>query len=139
MVYPGGGYNHLGMTYVDNLVAGVILAATVPGAAGRLYHITDGEDVTCREVLDAIAGALGVPPPRRSVPFFAVYAIAALLEGLAKAVRSASPPPITRYGARLVACDSRYDIGRARRELRYRPIVSFREGVARLACGSPRA
>jgi len=133
MVYPGGGRNHLGMAYIDNLVEGVILAATVPAAAGRLYHITDGEDVTCREVLDAIAGALGVPPPRRSVPFPVVYAIAALLEAVAKAVRSASPPPITRYGARLVACDCRYDIGRARRELGYRPLVSFREGVARLA------
>jgi len=103
MVYPGGGYNHLGLAYVDNLVEGLILASTVPAAAGRLFHITDGEDVTCREVLDAIAAALGVPPPRRAVPFPVVYAIAALLEGVAKAVRSSSPP------------------------------VSFREGVARLA------
>ncbi|MHB8837247.1 MAG: NAD-dependent epimerase/dehydratase family protein [Candidatus Methylomirabilia bacterium] len=133
MVRPGGGFNHLGLAYVDNLVHGVILAATVPAAAGGLYHVTDGEDVTCREVLDAIAAALGVPPPRRSVPFRLVYAIAALLEWAAKAVRSASPPPLTRYGARLVACDCRYDIGRARRELGYRPPVSFREGVARLA------
>ena len=84
MVYPGGGRNHLGMAYVDNLVEGVILAATAPAAAGRLYHITDGEEVTCREVLDAIAGALGVPPPRRSVPFPVIYAIAALLEGSRK-------------------------------------------------------
>jgi nucleoside-diphosphate-sugar epimerase len=67
------------------------------------------------------------------VPFPVVYAVAALLETVAKAVRSESPPPITRYGARLVACDCRYDIGRARRELGYRPPVSFREGVARLA------
>jgi len=132
LVYPGGGRNYLGMAYVDNLAEGVILAATVPAAAGRVYHITDGEDVTCREALDAIAGALGVPPPRRSVPFPVVYAIAALLEAFAKAVRSVSPPPITRYGARLLACDCRYDIGRARRELGYRPVVSFREGVARL-------
>jgi nucleoside-diphosphate-sugar epimerase len=132
MVYPGGGHNHLGMAYVDNLVESVILAATVPAAAGRLYHVTDGEDVTCREVLDAIAGALGLPPPRRSVPFPVVYAIAALLEAVAKAVRSSLPPPLTRYGARLVACDCRYDIGRSRRELGYRPLVSFREGVARL-------
>jgi len=133
MVYPGGGYNHLGMAYVDNLVEGVILAATAPAAAGRLYHVTDGEDVTCREVLDAIAAALGVPPPRRSVPFLVIYAVAALLEAAAKVARSVSPPPITRYGARLVACDCRYDIGRARRELGYRPVVTFREGVARLA------
>ena len=132
MVYPGGGRNHLGLAHVDNLVEGVTLAATVPAAAGGLFHVTDGEDVTCREVLDAIAGALGVPPPRRSVPFPVVYAVAALLEGLWKAARSATPPPITRYGARLLACDCRYDIGRARRELGYRPSVKFLDEVGSL-------
>ncbi len=139
MVYPGGGGNLLGMTYVDNLAEGVILAAITPAAAGGLYHITDGEDVTCREVLDGIAGALGVPPPRRAVSFPVVYAVAALLEGLARGVRSVNPPPITRYGARLVACDCRYDIGKARRDLGYRPRVSFAEGVARLAAASRQA
>jgi nucleoside-diphosphate-sugar epimerase len=134
MVYPGGGYNRIGMAHVDNLVAGLLLAASAP-AAGRLYHLTDGEELSCHEVLDAIAAALRVPRPRRSVPFAVVYALAALLEGAAKAVRSATPPPITRYGARLVACDCRYDIGRIRRELGYRPVVSFRAGVERLAGG----
>jgi len=139
MVYPGGGRNHLGLAYVDNLVQGLLLAATVPAAAGGLYHLTDGEAVTCREVLDAIAAALGVPPPRRSVPFAVIYAFAALLETLYRAVRSASPPPITRYGARLVSCDCRYDIGRARRELGYRPAVSFAAGIERLAAAAAAA
>ena len=104
MVYPGGGRNHLGLAYVDNLVAGVILAATAPAAAGRLYHVTDGEEVTCREVLDAIAGALGVPPPRRSVPFPVVYAVAALLEAAreSRAQRhAAADHPVRRAPGRL--------------------------------------
>jgi len=33
---------------------------------------------------------------------------------------------------RLVACDCRYDLGKARRELGYRPLVSFRDGIAGL-------
>jgi nucleoside-diphosphate-sugar epimerase len=139
MVYPGGGGNLLGMTYVDNLVAGVLLAASVPAAAGRLYHVTDGEDVTCRELLDALAAELGLAPPRRSVPFGVVYAAAWLLELVARAVRSATPPPITRYGARLVACDCRYDISRARRELGYEPVVPFAEGIARLGAAAREA
>jgi hypothetical protein len=131
MVYPGGGRNHLGMAYIDNLVEGVILAAIVPAATGRLYHITDGEEVTCREVLDAVAGALGVPPPRRSVPFPVVYAIAALLEGREsrhserrRRSRLRRPPG----GLRLPL---RHRQGAAR--ARYRPVVSFRRG------GAPRA
>ncbi|HWR96889.1 MAG TPA: NAD-dependent epimerase/dehydratase family protein, partial [Candidatus Methanoperedens sp.] len=132
MVYPGGGGNRLGLTYVDNLVAGVLLAAAVPAAGGGIYHVTDGEEVTCRELLEALAGEFGLPPPRRSVPLPVVLAVATLLEWWARAVRSAAPPAITRYGARLVACDCRYDSGRARRELGYRPVVTFAEGIARL-------
>jgi len=32
----------------------------------------------------------------------------------------------------LVACDCRYDIGKARRELGYRPVVGFNDGIAGL-------
>ncbi len=132
MVYPGDGGNLVGMTHVDNLVAGVLLAATAPAAAGNVYHVTDGEEITCRRLLEALAGELGLAPPRRGVPLPVVLAAATLLEWGARAVRSATPPPITRYGARLVACDCRYDIGRARRELGYRPVVSFDRGLAQL-------
>lgn len=129
MVYPGGGGNSVGLTHVDNLVAGVLLGASVPAAAGGLYHVTDGEEVTCRELIDALAGALGAPPPRRSVPFAALYALATLLELSARAARKPSAPLLTRYGVRLLACDSRYDVGKAVRELGYRPPVSLRRGV----------
>ena len=132
MIYPGDGGNLLGMTHVDNLAEGVLLAATVPAAAGNVYHVTDGEEVTCRALLEALAGELGLAPPRRSVPLPLVIAVAALLEWGARAARSAVPPPITRYGARLVACDCRYDSGKARRELGYRPVVGFAEGIAGL-------
>ncbi|HEY3384240.1 MAG TPA: hypothetical protein VGK32_20980 [Vicinamibacterales bacterium] len=40
---------------------------------------------------------------------------------------------ITRCGVRLVACDCRYDMSKARGELGYRPQVSFCAGVRELA------
>ena len=52
---------------------------------GTLHHITDGEDVTCREALDAISGALGARP--RAV---SGGSRAALLEALRTALASAS-------------------------------------------------
>ena len=116
MVYPGDGGNLLGMTYVDNLAEGVLLAATVPAAAGNVYHVTDGEEVTCRELLEALAAELGLAPPRRSVPLPLVMAVAALLEWGARAARSATP-----------AADHalRREAGRVRLPLRHR------EGAAR--------
>jgi nucleoside-diphosphate-sugar epimerase len=136
LVLVDGGRNRIGLSHVDNLVAGMLLAAEAPAAAGRLYHLTDGEELTARAAIEAIAGVLGVPPPRRSLPFAAVLALAAVLEGAARLARRPRPPAMTRYGVRLVSCDCRYDLARERGELGYAPRVSFRDGVRALA-GDP--
>jgi len=59
------------------------------------------------------------------------------MEAWAKLRRQAIPPAFTHYGVRLVACDSRYDIGKAKRELGYQPTMTFRQGVAALAAALP--
>ncbi len=127
-----GGRNLLGLTHVANLVHGLLLAAESGAAAGRLYHVTDGEEITAREALDAIADALGVRRPRLPLPFGLVLGAAALVEAASRALGRTSPPPVTRYGVRFVSCHARYDVGRARRELGYEPVVAFREGVTSL-------
>ena len=103
--------------------------------------MTDGEEITARAASTRSPSALGVPPPRGSrCPFPVVYAVAALLEWRARTrCAAAAPPPLTRYGVRLVACDCRYDIGKARRELGYRPALTFRQGIVALvrAAGEP--
>jgi nucleoside-diphosphate-sugar epimerase len=127
-----GGRNLLGLSHVDNLVLGLVLAAETGAAAGELYHVTDGEEISARDAIDAIADALGTARPRVSLPYWLVLGAAALAEGAARILRSSHPPPLTRYGVRFVSCHARYDLGKARRELGYEPVVSFREGVARL-------
>jgi nucleoside-diphosphate-sugar epimerase len=108
----------------------MLLAADIPAAAGQVYHLTDGEEITAVEAFRLLAEALGASPPRRSLPFAAAYAAASLMEAWARLRRQAAPPAFTRYGVRLVASDNRYDIGKARRELGYRPAITFRQGVA---------
>jgi nucleoside-diphosphate-sugar epimerase len=132
MILIDGGRNLLGLSHIESLARGLALAAAAPGAAGNVYHMTDGEEITAREAVDALAEVVGVPRARLSLPYGVVYGIAALIEGAALLVRSASPPRMTRYGVRLVACDCRYDIGKARRELGYQPTVTFREGIKHL-------
>lgn len=136
MVLVNGGRNCVALSHVDNLVQGMLLAASVPGAAGQVFHITDGEEITAAEAFGLLAEALGLPPPHRSLPFPAAHAAAALLEAWDRLRRRPAPPVFTRYGVRLVASDCRYDIGKARRELGYRPAVSFRQGVAALAAAA---
>jgi nucleoside-diphosphate-sugar epimerase len=132
MPYVGDGRNLVGLVHVENLVRGLLLAGSVPAAAGEVFHVTDDEEITAREAIDGIADALGVARPRFSIPFPVVLAVAALVEGTARALRLRPPPPLTRYGARFVACHARYALAKARLELGYEPAVSFREGVAEL-------
>ena len=132
MVLVAGGRNRVALSHVANLVQGMLLAADIPAAAGQVYHLTDGEEITAAEAFRLLAEALGAPPPRRSLPFAVAHAAASLMEAWAKWRRQAAPPAFTRYGVRLVASDNRYDIGKARRELGYRPAITFRQGVAAL-------
>jgi nucleoside-diphosphate-sugar epimerase len=132
LIFIGRGGNQLGLSHVENLSQGIILAALTPSAAGQIYHLTDGEEITARAVFCALAASLGTAPPRFSLPFPLVYSLAALLEWSARLRNAAAPPALTRYGVRLVACDSRYDISKAQTELGYRPSLSFRQGIASL-------
>jgi nucleoside-diphosphate-sugar epimerase len=132
LVLIGGGANQLGLSHVENLSQGLILAAKKPAAAGQIYHLTDGEEITARTLFCELAAALGVAPPRFSLPFPVVYSLAALLEWTARLRNSVTPPVLTRYGVRLVACDSRYDISKAQTELSYRPLLTFRQGITTL-------
>ena len=129
----GGGNNVLGLSHIDNLVEGVILAGRTRRAAGQVYHLTDGEEVTATEALEVVARTYGLPPPRRHLPFWAVYGLAAALEATARVLGRVEAPAITRYGVRFVACDCRYDITKAQAELGYQPRVSFRAGMRELA------
>ena len=132
LIFIGRGNNQLGLSHVENLSQGIILAARTPSAAGQIYHLTDGEEITARTAFCELAAVLGVPPPRFSLPFPVMHFLAALLEWSARLRNTATPPRLTRYGVRLVACDSRYDISKAQSELGYRPQLTFRQGIATL-------
>jgi len=133
MVYVGSGANHVALSHVENLSLGLTLAAEKPEAAGRVYHVLDAEDLTSREVIDGVAQAIGVPRPRRSVPYGIVYSVAFALEMSGRLLRLQKPPAMTRYGVRFVASDCRYDRTRAKRELGFEPTVSFRQGLEGVA------
>jgi len=132
-VYIGRANNSLALSHVENLVEGLLLAAQVRAAAGQVYHLTDGENLTAREIIDALAALLGAQRPRWSAPFFVVYLAASLLEGVARLLRRPRPPRFTRYGVRLLASDCRYSNRKAEGDLGYRPRVGFRQGLAALA------
>jgi nucleoside-diphosphate-sugar epimerase len=128
----GRGDNHVGMTHIDNLVHGLVLAAETERAAGQIYHITDGVDPTTGELFRALAAATGYAPPRFSVPVGLLKVMAAVAQASSNALGRQRPPLLTPYAVALLSCDGRYDIAKARRELGYEPPLDLGAALADL-------
>lgn len=124
----GDGTNRLDMTFVDNLVAALLLAAR-HGEAGSVCTITNGEPVALWPLLNEILPEFGVTKPLRRVPYRVAVAAAGLLEAGHHLLRPTDEPAMTRYSVGLLAKNQTFDQQAAERVLGYKPIVSMKEGV----------
>lgn len=123
-----GGRHRCQPTFVDDAVAGM-LAAARRGRPGEAYHVVGPRAVTFRELANAIAGELDVPPPRLSLPRMPVMLAAGSLEVAAGlAGRTA---PLSRTGVAFFSEDRVVSWEKARRELGWAPRCDVGEGVGR--------
>ncbi|HPG40495.1 MAG TPA: NAD-dependent epimerase/dehydratase family protein [bacterium] len=65
---PGSGKSQASMVYIDDLVAGLLLAAEQPAANGKVFYIAGDEQYDWRTITTLMAAALGKKPLRLSVP-----------------------------------------------------------------------
>ncbi|MBB6098679.1 nucleoside-diphosphate-sugar epimerase [Deinobacterium chartae] len=121
------------LTYIDNAVDALLLAARSAAAVGGTYNITNGEPVRLWPAVRRLADRLGLPGPGRRLPFQVAFGAAALLEGVHAAL-GLGEPVLTRYTVSVVARSATLDISAARRDLGYAPRVSVAEGLERFAC-----
>ena len=128
---PDAGRPVLSISHVDNVVEGLILAAE-KGRGGEAYYVTDGDVITLKDVLTDLLGTRGVRPIERSAPFGVAWRIAALMEGVWRTFRLGKKPPITRQTLRMIGQDFTLDITKARRDLGYRPVTNWADGIARM-------
>lgn len=127
--HVGGGYQRLCLSYVGNLVEGMVLAAQRSGRSGEVYILAD-EIVTWRDLLKQMANTFHVPEATGSLPYSIAYAAALGMEALWKLGRFRSAPPLTRYRIALFRGDLVFSSAKARRELGYRPRVGLAQGLA---------
>lgn len=128
-IIVGSGRNALPLVYVSDMVQGLLLALDREQALGQVYNIGNDQPLTQGAFLAAIAAELGVAPPRRHVPYAALYGAAAVAERLATWSGQRIPPVVTRHGVKLYGANGHLSIRKAREELGYEPQVSVREGV----------
>ncbi len=104
---------------VDNLADALLACARHPAAAGKIFHVSDGEDVTVAQLARLMGDALDRPARLVSVPL-ALLKLAGALTGRRDAV------------ARLVE-PLRVDSTRIVGELGWRPPLTLREALKQTA------
>ena len=117
----GGGTYLTSTTHVDNVVEGLLLAAT-KGAPGAIYFISDGEPVELRNFLTKLLATQGVDAGSRNVPRWLVKTAVTLTAWMKK-------PPMTKTAFALMAHEVTVDDSKARRELGYVGKKSIAEGL----------
>lgn len=128
-VFLGNGDVRKSMTYVENAVEAALLAAQAEDCAGEAFNVADPEPYPLRDVVSAIAGSLGVPPPRLSIPRSLVRLGGAGL-GMCERLTGLRLPVSSRDVRRLTT-DTVCDVSKLRARLKFEPLVSLQEGIAR--------
>jgi oxidoreductase len=131
MAVIDGGRASGGFLYIDNAVDALILAATARESIGRAYNLADGSGVTWKTYADRMADGLGLPHAWIDLPSGAARALAGAMEAPHRFLRIPGRPLLTRHAVCLLARDQEYPNERARRELGFRAVVGFDEGMAR--------
>jgi nucleoside-diphosphate-sugar epimerase len=127
-VYIGPGDALCHPTYVEDVVAGV-LAAAKRGEPARVYQLAGPRPLSIRELVETIARACGVPPPRLHVPEVLARGAAGFLEAVA--TRAGARAPIGSTAVDFFTQDRHFSWQRASRELGYCPRVDLDEGARR--------
>jgi nucleoside-diphosphate-sugar epimerase len=126
LVLPAGGRGMHSPVYVDDLVEGVVRAATMPVAAGRVFTLTGAEPVTIGDFVGRYCRMLAMKGPR-SAPTSVVREIARALDGVARlrGQRNEVTPAAVDYFTRR----GTYSIEHARDVLGYEPAHDLSAGM----------
>jgi nucleoside-diphosphate-sugar epimerase len=127
--YLGRGKRAINCIYVRNLVEAIFLAVGQPKAVGQVYNLTDGEFVSKRRFIEAIADGLGLQRPSRSIPLWLARIVAWTMERQARRLGASQAPRLTQARLKLFGLNLDYSIEKAKRELGYRPATPFDQAI----------
>jgi nucleoside-diphosphate-sugar epimerase len=125
----GNGAPRYHLTYIDDLIDGIIRCGEVPEAAGEVFILGGPEAPTLNEWARIVAETVGVSPPRFHLPVWPFFVAAVVAEAVLPPL--GIKPPIFRRRMDFFTKNRSFCIGKARRALQYDPTVGVREGMKR--------
>ncbi len=119
------------LTFVEDLVAGIILAGEVEASNKRVYTIGGNEYLPLEDLVALIAEILGKKVSSLKIPLPPVYMAAFCCEMICRPL--GIEPPLFRRRLDFFTKDRAFDITRAKSELNYQPQISLKDGLTRTA------
>ncbi|MBN2010333.1 NAD-dependent epimerase/dehydratase family protein [candidate division KSB1 bacterium] len=115
------------LTFVKDLVNGIILCGEKKEAVGEIFTLGGNEYVTLKEYVKLLAEVLGVKEPKKHVPLWPVMIAAVIFETICYPLRI--QPPIYRRRLDFFTKDRAFDISKAKKLLGYQPSVDLKTGL----------
>lgn len=125
----GSGAVFYQMTYIADLVDGIVLCGEHPAALGQTYIFGGPRYTTVRELVDSVARAVGKPVRRGHIPVAPVMAAAGLCEALCKPF--GIEPPLHRRRIDFFTKNRAFSTAKAQRDLGYAPQFDLDRGLKR--------
>jgi dihydroflavonol-4-reductase len=127
MIGTGKPFYH--MTYISDLVDGIILCGEHPNAIGQTYVFGGPRYTSVRELVDTVARVEGKPLKKGHIPIAPMMAAATVCELLCKPF--GIEPPLYPRRLDFFVKDRAFSTAKAQRELGYQPKVDLEEGLRR--------
>jgi nucleoside-diphosphate-sugar epimerase len=119
------------LTYIDDLVEGILLIGQTPGIEGEIFTLAGETYTTLNEWASILAEVLNVSLSSRHYPVWPLWMAGAICESICRPIRI--HPPIYRRRVDFFIKDRAFDITKAKTRLGYRPKVDLRNGLTRTA------
>jgi nucleoside-diphosphate-sugar epimerase len=128
MIGSGETLAHLG--FIEDQVDSFLLQAIAPKERVHLevFNIASGKPITLNTLVNLIAQACGVNPPRFKIPVGPVWLASYLCEIVCKPFRV--KPPLFRRRVGFFTHNRAFDISKAKSLLGYKPCWSDKDGIA---------
>lgn len=142
LIQVGDGSNLISVIYVENAAAAHLQAADCltleSPVAGQAYFINEKEPVKLWDWITEILALAELPPVKRTISHRTAYTVGTILEWINSVFRLKSEPTMCRFLANQLSLSHTYKIDKAERDFDYRPLVTFEEGMQKLADDLPR-
>lgn len=129
LILIGRGTNLYHLTYIDDLINGIVQCGEVDGINGEIFTLGGERYTTTKELGMIIAKVMNKPLKIYHVPVFPIWVLAILCEAIYPLLKF--QPPLYKRRLDFYLKDRAFDISKAKSLLNYKPVISLHDGIKR--------